>query len=312
MLNIIVRRVLIGIPVIIGASVLIFVVLHVLPGDPIAALTAGAPTTPGEIANLRRQYGLDNPLPEQFLSFFWNALHGNLGTSYSNNQPVLSMILSQAPATFALTLAAMVLTVVFGIGLGVLSAIFRNTWIDAVIRVLSLLGTAMPIFWTGILLLLVFSFTFHLFPATGNTGISSLILPAVSLAFLASGLVIRLVRNSMIEVFGENFVLALYAKGLTQQVVILKHVLRNALIPAITIIGLQVGALLSGAVITETVFSRQGIGQLLITGIENKDYPLIQGTMLFIAVVYVVINIIVDVSYGYVDPRVRATITQGR
>lgn len=312
MLNIIARRLLIAIPVVIGASVLIFVVLHVLPGDPIAAVTAGAPTTPHEIANLKRQYGLDKPLPEQFLSFFWNALHGNLGTSYTQNQPVMSMILSQAPATFELALAAMILTVVFGVGLGVISALFRNTWIDAVIRVLSLLGTAMPIFWSGILLLLLFSFTFHLFPATGSTGISSLVLPAVSLAFLASGLVIRLVRNSMIEVFGENFVVALYAKGLPDSVVILKHILRNALIPAITIVGLQVGALLSGAVITETVFSRQGIGQLLVTGIENKDYPLVQGTMLFIAVVYVVINIIVDVSYGYVDPRVRTTITGAR
>jgi len=312
MLNIIVRRVLIAIPVVIGASILIFAVLHVLPGDPIAAVTAGAPVRPGEIAALKRHYGLDQPLPVQFLTFFWNALHGNLGTSYTTNQPVMSMILSQAPATFELALAAMILTIVFGIGLGVLSALFRNTWIDAVIRVLSLLGTAMPIFWSGILLLLLFSFTFHLFPATGNAGLGSLVLPAVSLAFLASGLVIRLVRNSMIEVFGENFVIALYAKGLSESVVILKHILRNALIPAITIVGLQVGALLSGAVITETIFSRQGIGQLLVTGIENKDYPLVQGTMLFIAVVYVVINIIVDVSYGYVDPRVRSTITNAR
>lgn len=312
MLIIVVRRVLVAIPVVIGASILIFVVLHVLPGDPIAAITAGAPTTPGEIAHLKQEYGLDKPLPVQFVSFAWNALHGNLGTSYSNNQPVMTLIVSQAPATFELALAAMVLTVVFGIGLGVLSAIFQNSWIDAVIRVLSLLGTAMPIFWSGILLLLLFSFTFHLFPATGNTGIASLVLPAVSLAFLASGLVIRLVRNSMIEVFGENFVVALHAKGLSEGVVVLKHILRNALIPAITIVGLQVGALLSGAVITETVFSRQGIGQLLVTGIENKDYPLVQGTMLFIAVVYVVINIIVDVSYGYVDPRVRTTITRAR
>lgn len=310
--RVIINRILIGIPVVCGAVVLIWLALHLLPGDPVAALLAGAPSTPQMEANLRHQYGLDKPLYIQFLIFLSNTAHLDFGRSYATNQPVSQMIASQAPATLELAGAAILLTAIFGVLFGVLAALYRDTIIDGLIRVLSLLGTAMPIFWTGILLLQVFSFHFHLFPATGTWGLAALVLPAVSLALFASGIVIRLVRNSMIEVLSENFVTALYAKGLRRSRVIFGHVLRNALIPAVTIVGLQIGGLLSGAVITETIFAREGIGRILVAGIEGKDYPVVQGTMLFIAVIYVAVNIVVDISYAYIDPRVRSAITRGQ
>lgn len=311
MLTIIVRRLLFGIPVIFGAAVLVFFVLRVLPGDPVAVLTAGVPTTPEMIDNIRHQYGLDQPLLVQFLVFVKSIFTG-FGVSYTTNQSVLSMIVSQAPSSFELALAAMALIVVVGIGLGVLSAVYRNTWVDSLIRIVSLLGTSMPMFWTAILLILFFSLRLHWFPATGDQSIQSLVLPAVALSLLSSGLVIRLVRNSIIEVLGENFVRALRARGLSPRVVILKHILRNALIPTVTIIGLETGSLMAGAVITETVFARRGLGSLLVSGILGKDYPLIQGTMLFIGIILVLVNIVVDVSYAYLDPRVRTTLTKAR
>ena len=295
MLTIIVRRLLFGIPVIFGAAGLVFFGLRVLPGDPVAVLTAGVPTTPEMIDNIRHQYGLDQPLLVQFLVFVKSIFTG-FGVSYTTNQSVLSMIVSQAPSSFELALAAMVLIVIVGIGLGVLSAVYRNTWVDSLIRFVSLLGTSMPMFWTAILLILFFSLRLHWFPATGDQSIQSLVLPAVALSLLSSGLVIRLVRNSIIEVLGENFVRALRARGLSPRVVILKHILRNALIPTVTIIGLETGSLMAGAVITETVFARRGLGSLLVSGILGKDYPLIQGTMLFIGIILVLVNIIVDIS----------------
>jgi peptide/nickel transport system permease protein len=233
-----------------------------------------------------------------------------LGTAYTTNQPVTSLIASQFGATVELTLAALVLTVILGIGGGVIAAVYRNTWIDQVMRVFSVFGSAMPLFWTGIVLIIVFSFTFKMFPAAGTGGLEFLVLPAVSLGLLASGIVIRLVRNSTIETLAQPYVTALKAKGLRRTTIVGRHVLRNALIPAITVLGVQVGGLLSGAVITETVFARQGIGSLLVQAIEQKDYPVVQGLMLVIAVVYVGVNLIIDVGNAYIDPRVRATLTR--
>ncbi len=299
------RRVLVGIPVIIGVSLLAFCTLRILPGDPTAVLLDGVAATPKEVAQLKHQLGLDQSIAAQYWDFASGAVHGDLGRSFTTQQPVTQMISSQLLATVELTVVAVALTALIGISLGVVAALARDTWVDGVIRVVSLLGTAMPVFWTGILLMLVFSFTFHWFPATGSSSPRQLVLPALALAFLASGLVIRLVRTSMLEVLGEKFVLALHAKGLRSRTVIVRHVLRNALIPAVTVIGLQVGSLLSGAVVTEVVFARQGLGRLLITAIKEQDFPTIQGTVLVIAVVYVVVNIVVDISYAYLDPRIR-------
>ena len=310
MLQIVIRRILIGVPLVIGVSILVFLVLHLLPGNPAQAALAGAPATPKVVHQLEVQLGLTRPIYVQYWKFAWGALHGDLGRAYTTDQPVTSLIASQFGATAELTLAAFVLTVIIGIGGGVLAAMYRDTLVDQVMRVFSVFGSSMPLFWTGIVLIIVFSFQFHFFPAAGTGGLSYLVLPAVSLALLTSGIVVRLVRNSTIETLSQPYVNALRAKGLRRRVIIGRHVIRNALIPAITVLGVQVGGLLSGAVITETVFARQGLGSLLVQAIEQKDYPVVQGLMLIIAVVYVVVNLIVDIVNAYVDPRVRATLTR--
>ncbi|TNC22365.1 ABC transporter permease [Amycolatopsis alkalitolerans] len=303
-----VKRVLIAIPTLIGVTVILFITLRLLPGDPVSVLLGSSPSTPQVAASLRQQFGLDQPLWQQYLSFVKDAVTLDLGTSYSTRQPVTQVIGQQIWPTLQLALCAAAVSAVAGILLGSLSAIFRNSWLDGMIRVLSLISTAMPSFWVGLLLIMLFSFTLHLFPATGSAGAASLVLPSVTLGLSAAGVVTRLVRNSIIEVLGENFVTALHAKGLRTRVVVGKHVLRNAVIPTITIIGFQLGALLAGAVIVETVFARRGLGQTLVQAIQGQDYPVIQGVVLVIAAIYLLINIVVDVSYAYVDPRVRVAI----
>jgi ABC-type dipeptide/oligopeptide/nickel transport system permease component len=308
-LGVVARRIAIGVPVIIGSSAIIFFVLRVLPGNIVQVITQGAPTTPGERHNIIVEFGLSKPVLSQYGSFLWQALHGNFGDSFQTRQPVTAQIGPQAVATVELAATAMVMTVVLGVGLGAVSALLRDTWVDAAIRALSLLGTSMPIIWTGPLLILIFSFSLHLFPANGSGKLSQLVLPALSIALVTAGVIIRLVRNSMLEVMSLEFVTALRAKGLPESQVWLRHILRNALIPAVTVLGVQLGGLLSGAVIAETVFGRQGLGSLLVNGINNKDYPMVQAIVLIIATAYVVINIVVDVSYAYLDPRVRARLT---
>jgi ABC-type dipeptide/oligopeptide/nickel transport system permease component len=308
-LGVVARRVAIGVPVIIGVSLIIFLVLRVLPGNPVQVITQGAPTTPAERHNIVVEFGLNKPILGQYLQYVWDALHGNFGLSFETRQPVMGEIGAQALATVELAVAAMVLTVVLGVGLGLLSALRRDTWVDAAIRAISLLGTSMPIIWTGPMLILLFSFTLRLFPANGSGTLSELVLPAVSIALVASGVIIRMVRTSMLEVMSLEFVTALRAKGVPEPWIWLRHVLRNALVPAVTLLGVQLGGLLSGAVIAETVFGRQGLGSLLVNGIDNKDYPMVQAVVLIVATAYVVINIAVDVSYAYLDPRVRTRLT---
>jgi ABC-type dipeptide/oligopeptide/nickel transport system permease component len=309
-LRVVLRRVAIGVPVIIGVSVIIFFVLRVLPGNPVQVITQGAPTTPGERHNIIVEFGLDKPLFSQYLSYVGNAIHGNFGISFQTREPVMTEIGSQATATVELAIAAMLLTVILGVGLGVVSALLRDTWVDSAIRALSLLGSSMPIIWSGPLLILLFSFTLHLFPANGSGSIAQLVLPALSIALVTSGVIIRLVRTSMLEVMSQEFVTALRAKGIPEAWIWLRHILRNALVPAVTLLGVQLGGLLSGAVIAETVFGRQGLGSLLVSGINNKDYPVVQAIVLIVATAYVVINIIVDVSYAYLDPRVRTQLAR--
>jgi ABC-type dipeptide/oligopeptide/nickel transport system permease component len=300
------RRIAVGIPVIIGVTAIIFFVLRVLPGNPVDIITQGAPTTPAERQNIINEFGLNKPVLVQFGSFVWDALRGNFGDSFSTKLPVISEIGQQALPTVELTAFAMLLTVVLGIGLGVVSAVLRGTVVDAAIRAVTLLGSAMPIIVTGPLLILLLSFTIHLFPADGSSSFSELVLPALSLALFACGVIVRLVRGSMLEVKNQEFVVALRAKGTSEARIWLRHILRNALVPAVTLLGVQLGGLLSGAVITETVFGRQGLGSLLVNGIDNKDYPMVQAIVLIIATAYIVINIVVDICYSLLDPRVRA------
>ncbi|OCG76439.1 ABC transporter permease [Microbacterium sediminis] len=297
-----------AIPTVLGVMVIIFVTRRLLPGDPIAVILGGADATPETIANLRQQFGLDKPLLEQFWIFFTDALTLNFGTSYATRQPVSATIAQQLPHTLQLALAAAAVSAVVGILLGVLAAIRRGGPADALIRVLSLINTSMPSFWLGLILIMVFAFGLGWFPATGSGTPAQLVLPAITLGLSAAGTVTRVVRNSVIEVLGENYVTALYAKGLRRRVVVGTHVLRNAVIPTVTVVGLQLGALLAGAVIVETVFSRQGIGQSLVQAINGQDYPMVQGIVLVIACLYVIINLVVDISYAYIDPRVRAVV----
>lgn len=306
---VIARRVLAGIPTLLGVTVLLFIALRLLPGDPIAALLGGASASPEVIESLREQFGLDRSVPEQYWTFLTSALQLDLGTSYATRQPVTGMVAAQIGSTLQLAAAAAIISAVTGITLGSLAAIKRNSWIDGVVRVLSLVNTSMPSFWVGLLLIMFFSFQLGLFPATGSGSLAQLVLPAATLGLAAAGTVTRLVRNSVIEVLGENFVTALHAKGLRGRVVVVKHVLRNAIIPTVTVVGLQLGGLVAGAVIVETVFSRRGIGQTLVQAIGAQDYPVVQGVVLVIAIIYIVINIVVDISYSYIDPRVRSVLT---
>ena len=304
----ILKRLLQGVPTLLAVSLIVFLILRLVPGDPIRALLASSPPTPGLEERLREQLGLDRPLHEQFLSFLWNGLHGDFGISYTTRQAVTTVIGQQLMPTLQLALAATVLTAVLGIVFGVLAATYRNSVVDGAIRVFSLLGTSMPSFWVGLLLIMFVSFQLQLLPATGSGGFDRLILPAITLALPAAGVVTRIVRNNVLEVMGENFVTALRAKGIGGGTIMVKHVLRNAVIPAVTVVGLQIGVLLAGAVIVEQTFARQGIGKLLVQAILSGDFPVVQGIVLLIAAIYILINIIVDVAYTVIDPRIRMAV----
>ena len=304
----ILKRLLQGVPTLLAVSLIVFLILRLVPGDPIRALLASSPPTPGLEERLREQLGLDRPLHEQFLSFLWNGLHGDFGISYTTRQAVTTVIGQQLMPTLQLALAATVLTAVLGIVFGVLAATYRNSVVDGAIRVFSLLGTSMPSFWVGLLLIMFVSFQLQLLPATGSGGFDRLILPAITLALPAAGVVTRIVRNNVLEVMGENFVTALRAKGIGGGTIMVKHVLRNAVIPGVTVVGLQIGVLLAGAVIVEQTFARQGIGKLLVQAILSGDFPVVQGIVLLIAAIYILINIIVDVAYTVIDPRIRMAV----
>jgi ABC-type dipeptide/oligopeptide/nickel transport system permease component len=297
-------RIIVSIPVILGTLTLVFLIIHWLPGDP-AVMLAGDDAAPERIEYLRKQFGLDRPLWQQYLSYIWSSVQGDFGTSFANSQPVLNRLIAQMPATMSLAALSTLFAAFFGVLLGILSAVYRNRALDYVIRFVSLLGVSMPSFWVAILLILIFSVYFQLLPAIGNGSFKQLILPSIALGISGAGTLIRMVRNSVLEVIGEQYVLTLRAKGLSERAVLYQHVLRNALLPALTILGIIVGNMLSGAVVTETVFSRQGLGKMVVDAINQKDIPVIQAAVLITAVITVVVNLLVDISYSYVDPRIR-------
>lgn len=305
MASAITRRLLVSLLVVFGSLTLVFFILHLLPGDPVTMMVSGAPISEETIANLRQQFGLDQPLLIQYVQFLWNTVQGDLGQSFVSNERVIDILLEQLPATIALTLASTLMSVIIGIIFGVLSAIYRNKWMDAVVRIISLFGVSMPTFWSGILLLLIFSVQLNWFPITGSEGFKGLVLPSVALGFVGAGFIVRMVRNSMLEVINEPFIVTLRAKGLPERLVMFQHALRNALIPAVTMIGIQIGELLGGAVVIETVFARQGLGRVVVDAINSKDLFVVQGAVLIIAVIYVIVNLLVDISYTVIDPRIR-------
>lgn len=303
-----IRRLIFAIPVLLGVSITVFLMLHLIPGDPVLALLRGQPTvTPEDIARLRAQLGLDEPLVVQYVQWLGGVLQGDFGESILAHRPVLTMIAEQAGSTVQLALAAMVMAIVIGVTLGAISALRRNTWVDTLASLLSLFGVSMPSFWFGMILIYVFSLRLGWFPVTGEGGWRRLVLPALALSLDFSAIIARLVRSSLIEVLQQDYIRTARAKGLREYAVVTRHALRNGLIAVITIIGLQIGTLLGGAVVIETVFARQGIGRLAVTGIQGKDFPLVQAIVLLAAVVYVVINLVVDLSYSMLDPRIKNT-----
>lgn len=297
------RRLLEALFVIAGAVTLVFFILYWLPGDA-AVLVAGDDATEETIQRIRERLGTDRPLSEQYLAYMGNLARGELGTSYVTQEPVLAKLLEQLPATLGLTLAACGVAVVFGLVLGTVSAVNHGRWLDEAIQGLALFFTSMPSFWLGILLILVFSVTLKWLPAIGNGSWQQMVLPVACLGLIGSGSLVRMVRNSLLDVLDQPFVTTLRAKGLRERRVMYVHALRNALIPAVTLLGILAGELLSGTVIVETLFARQGIGRVLVGAIDSKDIPVIQGAILFASVIYVLINVLVDYSYRRIDPRI--------
>jgi peptide/nickel transport system permease protein len=299
------RRVLAVMPVLFGVTLAVFSMLFLVPGDPVKMMLAEFVTNPDQIAQMRAQLHLDEPIFQQYGRFVGNAVRGDLGTSIRSRRPVATEIAENVGSTAQLALASMAVAIGLGIPLGLVAALGRNSWLDVAAMVVALLGVAMPSFWLG--LLLIFGFSLHLgwFPATGGGDLHHLVLPAVTLGMIAAAIIARLTRSSMLEVLGQDYVRTARAKGLAWWGVVVRHALKNALIPIVTIFGLQFGNLLAGAVIVETVFSRPGLGRLVVGGILAKDFPLVQGAVLFVAVAYVLINVLVDVAYAFVDPRIR-------
>jgi len=301
----ILKRLLATIPILIGISALVFFSLKLVPGDPLTAIVGDGVISQEQAAQLRAQYGLDDPLHVQYFRFVERAIQGDLGRSLQFKRPVVDEIRSQLPATLQLTLAAMVVALTVGLSLGIVAALRPGTWLDSGAMALALAGVSFPSFWVGLNLLLIFSLALGWLPATGTEGFERLIMPAGTLGFGAAAIIARLTRSSLLEVLRQQFITTARAKGLGFARVVLRHALRNAIIPVVTIVGLQFGNLLAGAVVVETVFSRQGIGRLLVTAILGRDFPLVQGVVLFVACVYVGVNLLVDISYALIDPRIR-------
>ena len=299
------RRLVAAVPVIIGVSVVVFASLYLLPGDPIQALTGDLLLSNAQVAQLRAELGLNDPAWVQYLHYASRALHGDLGVSLESGLPVLGEILTFLPATIQLTAAAMLFAVVIGVTLGTIAAIRARTWVDSLATVVALGGASIPSFWLGLMLLLIFSVWLRWLPSAGTEGLNRLVLPAFTLGYGGAAVIARLTRSAVLEALSQDYITTARSKGLPERLVIVRHALRNALIPVITILGLQVGTLLSGAVIVESVFSRQGIGRMLVNGILAKDLPLVQGTILFVATTYVLVNIVTDAVYAWVDPRIR-------
>lgn len=301
----ILRRLAQVVPVLFGISVFTALMIHLVPGDPVLVFAGNKPVSDERYQQLRHQYGLDKPIWEQYTTYLVNLLHGNLGTGIANQRPVSDTIAEAFWPTVQLTLAGLAVALLIGVSLGILAALFHNTWFDTGAMALALLGVSMPAFYLGLLLLFAFSFRFHLFPATGLGDWKHLVLPALTVGFASSAYIARLVRSSMLETLHQDYVVTARAKGLRERAVVLRHALKNALIPVVTYLGLQFAGLLTGAVVTETVFSRPGLGRVAVTAISNRDFPVIQGTVLFFAATYVLVSLVVDLSYAVIDPRIR-------
>jgi peptide/nickel transport system permease protein len=297
------RRALAAIPTLWGVATVVFLMARLLPGDP-ARVIAGVLASPTDVERIRHQMGLDQPLWIQYLDFMGSLLHLDLGTSAHTDAPVVEEIGSRLPYTIELAIVALVVAVTVGILAGIVAAVRRNTALDLIISGLSVFGVSMPVYWLGLMMIILFAIDLHLLPAAGADEPTSIIMPAVTLALFSVGLIARMTRSSMLEVLGQDYIRTARAKGAPFRRVVFRHALRNALLPVMTVIGLQFGALLGGAVVTETVFAWPGVGRLLVDSIFFRDYPVVQGLVLMFGTTFVLINLLVDVLYAYVDPRI--------
>lgn len=300
----IVRRILLTVPVLLGVATLVFALIHLVPGDPAEAML-GEGASAADIGDLRERLGLERPLRVQYRDFLAGLLRGDLGTSFRYGTPVAAEILQRLGPTMILAFVAMGVAIVIAIPLGVIGALFRGTWIDHAAMTLSLAGMAMPNFWLGPILAMVFAVGLGWLPVSGSGTWRHLVLPALTLGAALSAMTARMTRASLADELRELYVRAARARGLSRARAVVHHALRNSLIPVVTILGLQLGAVLTGTIITETIFAWPGVGRLLIQAINFRDYPLVQGCILLISVTYVTMNLVVDVLYAWLDPRIR-------
>jgi ABC-type dipeptide/oligopeptide/nickel transport system permease component len=305
MLTLFARRLLLSLPTLFGVLVVVFLLLYVAPGDPVQAMV-GERADPETIARLRADLRLDEPLLTQFTHYAGGILRGDLGRSYITNRPIVDDIAERFPRTLLLASAAMLLATLSGITIGVLAAVRPNGWFDRLALAITYVGISFPVYWVGLLLIVLFAVTLRWLPASGYGDAKYLVLPALALGSRSIAYLARVTRSAMLETLGADFVRTARAKGLAERSVITGHALRNALIPVVTVIGLDFGAYLTGSILTETVFSWPGIGRYVVQAISRRDLPAVQGTVLFLSVVFVLVNLITDVMYQRVDPRVRA------
>jgi peptide/nickel transport system permease protein len=303
-LRYLVRRILLTIPVLLGVATLVFSLIHLVPGDPAQAML-GDGASPQDIAELRNSLGLDRPLLDQYVTFMRHAVTGDLGRSFRTGQPVTTMIVERIPATAELAIAAMLVAIVVAIPLGVIAAVWRGTAADYGAMTFALAGVSIPNFWLGPLLAIVFAVELGWLPVSGRGTLAHLVLPAISLGLALAAILARMTRASLLDELRELYVRAARARGASRTAAVTAHALRNSMVPLLTIVALQFGAVLTGAVITETIFAWPGIGRLLIQSIGFRDYPMVQGCILLIAVTYVTVNLITDLMYGVLDPRIR-------
>jgi len=298
------RRLLLTIPVLLGVATLVFALIHLIPGDPVRTML-GESAPEESVIELRGRLGLDRPLYQQYAAYLKNLAHGDLGTSLRTNEPVASAIATRLPATFELAAASIAVAILIAIPLGILAAASAGTLVDHLATSLALIGISMPNVWLGPLLAIIFAVELGWLPVSGRGTLAQLVLPALTLGAPLAAVLARMTRASVIDELGELYVTAARARGVSRTRAVLRHAFRNSLIPIVTVLGLQVGAVLTGAVITETIFAWPGVGRLLIQSIGFRDYPLVQGCILLIAVTYVSVNLLTDLAYGLLDPRIR-------
>ncbi len=308
----VVRRIAGMIPTLVIVAMISFLLIHLVPGDPAIAMLGGD-ATPEQLSALRRDMGLDQPLFYQFVAWFSRVLRGNLGQSYYLGRPVAQAIAERLPATFSLAVLALAFAVAIGVPSGIAAAVNHNSMLDQLVMGVALLGVSLPGFWVGLSLILMFSVKLGLLPTGGYIPFSEnpvgclvhMIMPAVSLGFLQAGLIARMARSSMLEVIGQDYVRTAKAKGLMPRSVVMKHALRNAAVPIVTVVGNSFSVLLGGAAVVETVFTYPGLGRLVVLAVQRRDYPLVQGAILFLAATCVLVNLLVDLCYCFIDPRIR-------